>query len=98
MRSAEGAGRDQRPSVHQTRHAMYLGGLDCLLEGHRWQDRRQALGQHRLARTTRPYHQSVMDAGGGDFERPLGLLLAAYFAEVDVVVAGSSEQIVDVGG
>jgi hypothetical protein len=29
-----------------------LGGFDCLLEGHRRQDSRQPLGQHRLARTT----------------------------------------------
>ena len=39
-----------------------------------------------------------MAARGGDLERALGLLLAAHFAEVDVVVARGGEQIADVGG
>jgi hypothetical protein len=98
MRRAEGPRRDQRAPVHQARHAMHLGGLDRLLEGHRRQDCRQPLGQHRLARTRRPDHQDVVAARGGDLERALGLFLAAHFAEVDVVLAGGGEQLADVGG
>ena len=42
----------------------------------RRQDRGQPRGQHRLAGARRADHQQVVAAGGGDFERALGALLA----------------------
>ena len=46
------------------------------------QDRRQALGQHRLARPGRAAHQEVMASGRGNFERALGALLALDVAQI----------------
>ena len=50
------------------------------------QNRRHALGQHRLAGAGRAEHQQIVPAGRGDRDRPLGHLLAADVGEVDVVV------------
>ena len=49
----------------------------------RRQDRRQPRRQHRLAGAGRADHQQVMAAGGGDFERALGALLALDVGEVE---------------
>ncbi len=48
----------------------------------RRQHARQALGQHRLARARRADVQQVVAAGGGDLQRPLGVLLALDVAQV----------------
>ena len=49
----------------------------------RRQDRGQPRRQHRLAGAGRADHQQVMSAGGGDFERALGALLALDVGEVE---------------
>ncbi len=49
----------------------------------RRQDRRQPCRQHRLAGAGRPDHHQVMAAGGGDFERALGALLALDVGKVE---------------
>ena len=92
MRAAEGTRRDQRAAVEQAHHGMHLGGFDCLLESHRGQNRRQPLGEHRLARSRRPDHQDVVTAGRRDLERALGLLLAFDLAEIDVVDVRVAER------
>jgi hypothetical protein len=54
----------------------HLGGLE------RRQQRRQALGQHRLAGAGRSDHQQVVAARRGDFEGALGRLLTLDVLEV----------------
>ena len=49
----------------------------------RRQDRGQPRRQHRLAGAGRADHQEVVAAGGGDFERALGALLALDVGEVE---------------
>ncbi len=49
----------------------------------RRQDAGQPRRQHRLAGAGRPDHQQVVPAGRGDFERPLGALLALYILQVE---------------
>jgi len=55
---------------------------DRLAQRERWQDRREALGEHRLARAGRADQQHVVPAGGRDFERAFGVELAAYVGEI----------------
>ena len=59
------------------RHFEQLGGRQ------RRQDGRQPRGQHRLAGAGRADHQQVVAAGGGDFERALGALLALDVGEIE---------------
>ena len=49
----------------------------------RRQDRGQPRRQHRFAGAGRADHQQVMAAGGGDFERALGALLALDVGEIE---------------
>ena len=71
-----------------------LGGLEGFFETQRREDRGQALGEHGLAGAGRADHEDVVAAGGGDFERALGDVLAADVAEVGVVLDGFVEQVV----
>ena len=70
-----------------------LGRLQRFVEGERREDGGQALGQHRLARAGRADHENVVAAGGGDFERALGGLLAAHILEVDGEMLQLAEQL-----
>jgi hypothetical protein len=49
----------------------------------RRQQARQALGQHRLARTRRAAEEEVVTPGGGDLQRPLGVFLTFDVAQVE---------------
>ena len=62
-----------------------LGGLDLLLKGHFRQNRRQPLGQHRLAGARRADHQAIVSTGSCDLQRPLGVLLPLYICKVQVL-------------
>ena len=64
---------------------MNLGQLKRRFEFQRRQNRRQTFCQHRLARTWWTDQQNVMAARGGNFQRPLGGLLAAHFAKINRV-------------
>ena len=83
VRRAEGAVGDQAAvRVEHAGDGVDLGGLERFFEAQRREDRRQALGQHGLAGAGRADHQDVVAAGGGDFERALGDVLAADVLEV----------------
>lgn len=47
-----------------------------------WQQTRQAAGEHGFAGARWPKEQQVVPTGGGDFQRPFGLELAAHIAQV----------------
>ena len=49
----------------------------------RWQNGRQAGGEHRLARAGRSAHQQVVSTGRGDFERALGAFLSLDVAQIE---------------
>ncbi len=61
VRRAEGAFRNKGVRlVEQAANAVNLGGFDRLIEGHGWNDRRNALRQHALARAWRTDEQEIM--------------------------------------
>ena len=81
-----GRRRQQRLVRLQPAHgAVDARRLQALGRRQRRQDRRQPLGQHRLAGPGRADHQDVVAPAGGDHEGALGELLAAHVGEVDVV-------------
>ena len=83
MRRAKRPPRQQSAAGRQRAgDGVNLGRGDRLLEREPRQDRRQPLGQHGLSRSRRADHQHVVAAGGGDFQRALGLRLAADVGEV----------------
>ena len=60
MRRAEGAFRNEGIRlIEQATNAMNLGGFNRLIESHGWNDRRNALCQHALARAGRTDEQKV---------------------------------------
>ncbi len=82
MRLAERARARDAVRPQQTGQRMHHRGLKRLGRRHRRQDRGQARGQHRLAGTRRPDKQHVMTPGSGDFQRPLGALLAFHLRQI----------------
>ena len=62
--------------VEQTANAVDFCGLDGLIEGHGRNDRRNALGEHALARAGWAYEQEIVSAGHGDLYGTLDLVLA----------------------
>ena len=61
---------------------MQARDLDCFRLAEWRQDRRKALGEHRLAGARRAAQQRVVGAGGGDHDRPDGVLLPPHVAEI----------------
>ena len=61
---------DEPAAVAQARDAVDARDLERLLARQRRQDRRQAPGEHRLARARRPAEQQVVAAGGRDRRAP----------------------------
>jgi hypothetical protein len=57
--------------------------FDCLRASKRWQDRRQALREHRLAGPWRTTQQAVVPAGGRDGQRFNRVAPPAYVLEVE---------------
>ena len=82
MGRPEWPGAGQLAARDQPGHRMDHRGLQQLGGRQRRQDAGQALGHHRLARPWRTGKQQVVTAGGGDLQRPLGLLLALHLAQV----------------
>ena len=72
------------------------GRLQRFVERQPRQNRRDALGHHRLARARRADHQYVVAAGGGGRQRPLGVLLPAHVREVRAVDGVVAEVIVQI--
>ncbi len=84
--------RDERRTVsREAQNRVDLAGLDGLLQRQLRQDGRDALGQHRLARTRRANHQDVVPARARHFHRPLGVLLAADLRQVHFMAPGPAE-------
>ena len=82
-------GRTERTLRHQgsvqpdlAGDRMYLGGLERLLQGKRWQDGRETFGEHRFATPRRTDQDQVVASGGGYFQRTLHILLSAYIREI----------------
>jgi hypothetical protein len=68
-----------QPAGDRKDHAQFEG----LGRFERRQDARHSRRQHRFAGAGRADHQEVVAAGGGDFEGPLGALLALDVLEVE---------------
>ena len=68
--------------VHESRHRMYLGGLEAFAERQRRQDARHAFGEHGLAAARGAYHDGVVAAGGSNLEASLNGLLPLDVGEV----------------
>ena len=79
-------------AIEQTGNAVDLCRLDGFFERHRWNDGRDALGQHRLARAGRPDHQDVVTTGDGHFDRTFDVALALHVAKIDIVVLVAGEK------
>jgi hypothetical protein len=60
----------------------HLGDLERLVLLERWKQAGEAPGQHRLAGARRAGEEQVVGAGGGDLQRPAGLVLASDVGEV----------------
>ena len=81
------------PGLQQAHRAVDARGLDRFAGDQLGQDRRHALGEHRLAGAGRAEHQEIVRAGGGDGDGPLGHLLPADVGEVDVVAPSTGRTI-----
>ena len=83
MRRTERTLREQSPLCAQfSRHGVYLGRFQRLLDAERRQNRRHAPRQHRLTRTGRTDHQHVMSSGRRDLQRPLYGRLSFHVGEI----------------
>ncbi len=88
-------GRAEGPAAH---HGVLLGGeahdgVDFragqgLRPGQVGEDAGQALGHHGLARAGGAGHEHVVPPGGSHLQRPLGVLLSLYLAEIGVLDGG----------
>ncbi len=83
MRVAEWAPARQLAVVQEPGDRMNHADFQRLGRGQRRQQARQALRQHRLARSRRADHQQVVAASGRDLERALRRLLALDVGEVE---------------
>ena len=79
--------------IQHPRHRMNLRRLQRLLKPQRSQNRRQPLGQHRLARPRRPDHQYIVSTRRRHLQRPLRHLLPAHILEVERKVLHLIQQI-----
>ncbi len=81
--------RAERPAIGQCAAFDLVGDgsdhrhFEQLGRRQRRQDRRQPRGEHGFAGAGRADHQQVMAAGGRDFERALGALLALDVSEIE---------------
>ena len=79
----------KRPLAQQSAAAQTAGDrldhaeFERLGRFERRQDARQPRRQHRFARAGRSDHQQIVGAGGGDFERAFGALLALHVLQVE---------------
>ena len=86
MRSAEGAGGKERlPRREEPERTVDPRRLDRFGRRERREDRRDPLGEHRLAAAWRAEHGDVVPSSRRHTERPLRRLLPADISEVDVV-------------
>ena len=94
VRRAEGPLRNQaRGCVQHAGDGVNLGGLQGFVKRERRKNRRQPLGQHRLAGAGRPNHENVMAACRGHLQRAFGGLLPAHIFEVHAEVLQLSQKL-----
>src|SRR6516162_8918115 len=82
MRRAERTAIGERAALDLARDRGDHRDFEQFRRRQRRQDGRQPRGQHRLAGAGRSDHEQIVTAGGGDFERALGALLALDVLEV----------------
>ena len=85
MRFAERTRRDERLSLQLADRAIDFRRFERLFEGHRGQNRRQTLGEHRFSRAGRTEHEDVVSARRSDRHRAFRHFLTVNFRKVDVV-------------
>lgn len=84
MRAAKWAASHQLRAGEHAKHAVNSRDLDRLAAAERRQDRRQALGEHRLARARRAAHEGVVASCGRNHEGLDGTLLSPHVCEVSL--------------
>ncbi len=98
VRSAEWPGGHQwLAGLQQAKRAVDPRGFDRLRSRERWEDRGNALREHRLAATRRPDHRKVVATRRSHADRPFRCLLAANVGEVDVVGGKPIEPLIHAG-
>ena len=68
--------------TYLTRYGVYLRGLECLLEGHRWQYGGHTACEHRLTRTWCAHHNDIMSSRSGNLEGALHKVLTLDIGKV----------------
>src|SRR5437667_6958989 len=98
MRVAEWSDRNERFfGVEQAGNAMNLRRLNCFFEGERRNNGRNALGQHRVARTGRTNHQDIVTASDSHFDGALNVPLPLHVAEINIVTLMRGEEFAQIG-
>ena len=69
-------------STQLTRHGVYLGGFERLLNAHRGHNGRHTACKHSLTRARRANHNDVVTSCGGNLQSALGVRLALDIGEV----------------
>ena len=91
MRVAERPLAQQPAAAQPAGDRMDHADFERLGRFERRQDAGQPRRQHRLAGAGRADHQQIVPAGGGDFERALGALLALDVLEVEPGARGAAQ-------
>ena len=92
VRSTERPRGDERRVARKLAgHAVHLRRLQRLVRGQRRHDGGERPREQRLAAAGWADHQDVVTAGGGDFQRALGVLLPTDVDEIGCVLAGLAE-------
>src|SRR5205814_2594544 len=93
MRRAKWSGGNKRLfSIKQAGDAVNLCCLNRFFERERWNDGRDAFGQHRFTRARRADHQDVVTTSDSYLDRSLHVSLAFYVAKIDVVTLMRGEK------
>ena len=98
MGCAHRPARHERPAVQKAGDAVDHRHLDRFIQRERRQDRRQAAGEHGLARAWRPNEQHVVAPGRGHLESPPRMRLPADVGEVAGGERGGGEERLAVDG
>src|SRR5580704_6149065 len=94
--SGRGACRRARGYLRERPRRCEFASFRWLRRGHRREDRRNPLGEHRLARAGGPDEQDVVAPGAGDFERALRRLLAMHVTQVDGILGGFRKHLLGI--
>ena len=87
VRGSERSLIGQRAIVPKPSDALNARHLQCLLTAERWQDARQAAGDHRLAGPRRPTQQQVVATGSRYRQRINHSPVASHVSEISEIAA-----------